>query len=182
MQWDSFLSFLVTNLKITHIRWAWSLLLDFIISNSSCCSIFCAYSVMGCGWLISSYVLCMMITALPVTKNPLVYSSASEAATNFKMLQFICIGTFRRSHAHLKVFYLRKNILQRNCELWLSQIWRIVGRVKHYVWSLNSDHCIWICSHVIKNWCIFFSYSFVGSFIVAIVINGNKNMLSNPIA
>ena len=43
-----------------------------------------------------------MMTSLPVTKYTLVYASPAEAETNFKMLQFTCIGPFRRSHTHFE--------------------------------------------------------------------------------
>ena len=42
------------------------------------------------------------MTSLPVTKNPLVYASAAEVATKFKMLQLTCIGPLRRSRAHFE--------------------------------------------------------------------------------
>ena len=43
-----------------------------------------------------------MMAYLPVTKHPPVSASLAEAATNFKMLQFICTGLFRGSHAHFE--------------------------------------------------------------------------------
>ena len=43
-----------------------------------------------------------MMTALPVTKYCLISDSAAEAATHFKMLQFTCIGPYRRSRAHFE--------------------------------------------------------------------------------
>ena len=46
--------------------------------------------IMGCGWTISSNAFRRIMTSLPVTKNPPVSASASEAATNFKILLFTC--------------------------------------------------------------------------------------------
>ena len=57
---------------------------------------------MGCGWTIYSYVFRKMMTSLSDKKYCPVYDSAAEAATTFKMLQFTCIGPFRRSRAHFE--------------------------------------------------------------------------------
>ena len=80
---------------------------DEILSVQTC--------VMGYGWTISSNVFCRIMTYLPFTKNPTVSDSAAEAATNFKMLQFTCIGSFSQSRAHSEGMLHKKNILQRNC-------------------------------------------------------------------
>ena len=58
--------------------------------------------VTSCGCPISSYVFSKMMTSPPVTKHPPVSASAVEAAINVKILQFACIGPFRRSRANFK--------------------------------------------------------------------------------
>ena len=74
--------------------------------------------VMGCGWTIYSNVFRTILTSIPVKKHPPVSASAAEAATNFKMLQFTCIGTFRRSCAHLEGMFPNKKY--PSAQLYLS--------------------------------------------------------------
>ena len=46
---------------------------------------------------------------IPVTKHPPVSAYAAEAATNVKMLQFTCIGSFMGSRAHFEGMLLKQN-------------------------------------------------------------------------
>ena len=59
--------------------------------------------VMGCRWNISYNMFRIMMTYFSVMKHPSVSASTAEAATNFKMLQFICIWPYRWSCAHFEV-------------------------------------------------------------------------------
>ena len=58
--------------------------------------------VMGCGWPISYNVFHRIMTSLPVTKHIPVSDSEAEAATNFKILQFTCIGPFKLSRVYFE--------------------------------------------------------------------------------
>ena len=46
---------------------------------------------------------------------------------------------------------------------------------------MKSDHCIWICCHVIQNLLYIFSSCSVGSVLFAVVINGTRHVLSTPL-
>ena len=56
--------------------------------------------VMVYWWSVSFNVFHTIMTSLLVTKHLMVSVSAVEGETTFKMSPFICIGTFRCSHAH----------------------------------------------------------------------------------
>ena len=99
---------------------------------------------MECGWTIYSNDVCRMMTSLSVTKYPPVSSSRAEAAINVKMLQFACIGTFRRYHIHLEGMLPKKNTLQRNCVLLVHSYmkhWcrRVKLCLKREIWPLHLD-------------------------------------------
>ena len=73
--------------------------------------------IIGCGRPIYSNVFWIIMTYLTVTKYPPISDSSSEVEIDFKMLQFTCIGPFRRPRAHFEVMIPKKNRLQRNCVL-----------------------------------------------------------------
>ena len=58
--------------------------------------------ILGCGWSNYSNVFRKIMTSLPVTKKPPISASVAEVATNFKMLQFTCTGTFRQHRTHFE--------------------------------------------------------------------------------
>ena len=123
------------------------------------------------------------MTSLPVKKHPPVSVSAAEAATNFKMFLFLCIGSFRRYCAHFKVFYLRTNVLKRDCVIPVHpdmKHWclHVKSCLKRKILSLHLD--MFPCNPKIG---VSFSPLFyVDSFLVSIVLNGTKHMFPAPLA
>ena len=136
--------FWVTNPKIAHIHCVWLLLLDCIILNSIGCLIVHA-NFCNVTWVDhSSNVFRRMTTSLLVTKNPPVSASASEATTNFKILQFTCIGPLSHPCAHFEGIIPRENILQRERVLQVKldmthQCWRVKSCLKREIWPLHLD-------------------------------------------
>ena len=138
--------------------------------------------VMVCGWPISSNVFCIMMKYPPIKKYPLVSASAAEAATNFKCCNLHILGHLGAPAKFLKVFSLRKNIPQRYCVLPVHsdvthRFRHVKSCLKHEIWTLHLD--LLPCNP--KNWCTFFSSCSVGSFLVAILLNGTKHVLSTPL-
>ena len=115
-----FLSWFPCNEKVFLFFCSWIQKYCIFIARDCCCLIVLSVilaavvfsfhtCVMDCGWPISSNVFRKMMTYLPVTKHPPVYAFRSEAATNFKMLQFTCTRLFRRSCAHFEGILPNKN-------------------------------------------------------------------------
>ena len=73
--------------------------------------------VMVCGCPIYSNVFLRIMASLTITKHPPVSSSTAEAATNFKIFKFMCMGPFKRSRVHFEFMLPKKNILQCNYTL-----------------------------------------------------------------
>ena len=98
----------------------------------------CIIFLTGYGLNISSNMFCRMMKYLPATKHPLVSSFEAEAATVFKILQFTCIGPFRRSYIHFEGIPPKKYIMQRNCVLlvqsyMMHRCWHVKSCLKHEI-------------------------------------------------